>query len=455
MQMTTLRPRLRWQCLIGLAVIASAGAALAQSADALIDKLVDKGILSVKEANELREESEKNFNQAYQIKTGMPDWVTSLKFSGDVRVRYEGFYSDAAWTTNGFVDRNRFRYRLRFGAAVTMLDNFEAGFRLTSSDAVSGGVEGDPISGNTTFQNNASKKMFYVDQAYGRWYALKGGDLTGTLTVGKMENPLVFDDMVFDADYTPEGAALQMGYSLDNHHRLKLNCAGFVLDELASASPDPYMLAGQLRWDAAWSGKVSSTLGLSGLSIQQVNALVNSAVPNVNRGNTRSASTAPTYGFNPWVVDGAITFNVDRTPLYRGAFPVKVSGEYLQNPAAPSGADNYAWNAGVVFGKASKKGTWEFSYTYKWLGANAWYEEVEDSDFGAFYGQNNAPPNSGFNYGYGAGTDVKGHILRFAYSPADSVLLSVKAFLTDLIRAFPGGSDSHMNRLQVDANWKF
>jgi hypothetical protein len=31
----------------------------------------------------------------------------------------------------------------------------------------------------------------------------------------------------------------------------------------------------------------------------------------------------------------------------------------------------------------------------------------------------------------------------------------VKAFLTDLIDPFPAGSESHMTRLQVDANWKF
>lgn len=440
-----------------VALAAMATGAVAQSADALIDKLVDKGILNVKEANDLREETDKNFNTAYQVKTGLPDWVSSLKFSGDVRLRYEGFYSDAAYSTNGFVDRNRFRYRLRFGATVTMLDSMEVGFRLTSSEAANGGSsnEGDPISGNSTFQNNASKKLIYVDQAYGRWYALKGPDLTGALTVGKMENPIVLDDMVFDPDYTPEGASFQFGYQLDDHHRLKMNGGAFVLDELSSSSRDSYMLAGQVRWDAAWNTKWNSTLGLSGLGIQRANMLVNSAVPNINRGNSRSASTAPTYYFNPWVVDGSVTFTAASFPLYRGAFPIKVSGEFLQNPAAPSGADNHGWNAGVVFGKSGKKGTWDFTYTYKWLGANAWWEEVVDSDFGAFYGQNNAPPNSGFNYGYGSGTDVKGHILRFAYSPTDSVLLSAKAFLTDLVSSFPAGSESHMNRLQVDATWKF
>src|SRR6266567_2063175 len=75
-----------------VALLAAAGHVSAQSADALIDKLVDKGVLTVKEANELREESDKGFTTAFQTKTGMPDWVTALKFNGDVRGRYAGFY---------------------------------------------------------------------------------------------------------------------------------------------------------------------------------------------------------------------------------------------------------------------------------------------------------------------------------------------------------------------------
>src|SRR6187455_343937 len=71
----------------------------AQSADALIDKLVDKGILSVKEANELREQADKNFNQAYSVKSGMPEWVSALKINGDLRGRYESFFSDSEYTT--------------------------------------------------------------------------------------------------------------------------------------------------------------------------------------------------------------------------------------------------------------------------------------------------------------------------------------------------------------------
>ena len=72
--------KFNWAAL-GAALLASGvlmPLAHAQSADALLDKLVDKGVLSVKEANELREQADEGFLKAYQAKTGMPDWVTQL-----------------------------------------------------------------------------------------------------------------------------------------------------------------------------------------------------------------------------------------------------------------------------------------------------------------------------------------------------------------------------------------
>src|SRR5580765_2454383 len=78
----------------------------AQSVDSLLDKLVDKGVLTVKEAQDLREESDKDFKKAYSAKSGMSEWVSAFKFNGDVRARYESFYFDNATP----VDRQRFRY---------------------------------------------------------------------------------------------------------------------------------------------------------------------------------------------------------------------------------------------------------------------------------------------------------------------------------------------------------
>src|SRR4030095_14326913 len=148
--------------------------ASAQSADALLDKLVDKGILTTQEANELREEADAGFRKAYQVKSGMPDWVTALKINGDFRGRFETFYSQ----NDAFSERTRWRYRLRAGMVATLLEHFDAGLRLTSSEAcVTFG--GDPISGNSTLQNNGSKKFVFLDLAYGRWTFINNKSLTG------------------------------------------------------------------------------------------------------------------------------------------------------------------------------------------------------------------------------------------------------------------------------------
>src|SRR5688500_20134878 len=92
-----------------LVALVGAAGAHAQSADALIDKLVDKGILTVKEAKDLREGADKGFTTAHQSKTGMLDWVTALRINGDLRARYDGVYNpDQFATAPALFDRHRF-----------------------------------------------------------------------------------------------------------------------------------------------------------------------------------------------------------------------------------------------------------------------------------------------------------------------------------------------------------
>ncbi len=444
-----------------VAVALYGNTAHAQSADALLDKLVDKGVLSVKEANELRDEADAGFRKAYQVKSGMPDWVSSLKINGDFRGRYEHFSSgnksdlgNAGLANNNFsVDRSRFRYRLRLGMVATIKDNFEVGLRLTSSEPT-GTVGGDPISGNTSFQDNASKKFIYLDMAYGKWSFINTKALTESITIGKMENPFVFSDMVFDGDYTPEGAGYNLTFRANDVHTLKLNAGAFVLDELGGDSKDPWMYGAQLRWDAAWSKKVASSMGLAGLNLVNEQSLTNGAVPAINRGNTRNAGTgALANNYNPVIADASVTYSFeDGIPMiYASPFPIKFAADYMNNVAARE--REQAWSAGITFGKSGKKGLWEVSYRYKYLGGDAWYEEMVDSDFGAFY--QGTLPNGGSGAGYGSGTNVRGHIAKASYTPFDALTLGITYFRTRLINEIPAASESDMTRLQVDAVWKF
>src|SRR2546425_1572488 len=122
------RTNLRWS-LFALGAVASAACVTtgqAQSVDALLDKLVDKGVLTAKEAKELKEETDKDFTRAYASKSGMPDWVTALKINGDFRGRYEAHYFERDEGPFA-VQRDRFRYRVRLGAVATLKDDFEIG----------------------------------------------------------------------------------------------------------------------------------------------------------------------------------------------------------------------------------------------------------------------------------------------------------------------------------------
>ena len=474
----------------------SAASVNAQSADALINKLVEKGILSTKEANELRDEADQDFTHAYTIKTGMKDWVDSLKISGDVRVRYEGFFSDSTFknpgTTNVYkwLDANRFRYRLRFGAVADLKDNLEAGFQFASGQVTTSG--GNPLSPNQNFTGNGANNYLWINQAYGKWSPLQGPVWTASASVGKIENPFQFDEMVFDPNYTPTGVGVQLGTRLSSHHALKFYGGAFYLnDSTPDLGMNPYLLGGQLRWDANWTPKIASTIDLGYFYLGNSTNLGNTDVANLNGGNTRNFYGYLTNNYTPIVAAASITYNASSFPLYKGTFPIKIGGQIMYNLSAPSqgGQDYYsntnffAWEAGIWFGKSGKRGTWELSYVYKWVGADSWYEEFTDNDFGAMYWQTPDymvsspngfipatpipppypyPPNPNSSY-YVPGTNAKGHIVRFAWSPTDSFTLALKWLLTTPVTPFPvpnqavnGMKNSPvMSRIQVDANWKF
>lgn len=450
------------------ALLAPAHSVVAQSSDALIDKLVEKGILTADEANTLREETDKDFAKAHSVKTGMPEWVTTMRLGGDLRGRYEGFFADHP----GWVDRNRFRYRLRFGFTAVMKDQLEVGFRLASGERAGTDVN-DPISTNASLQDNGSKKPLGVDLAYAKWSPINDRDWGFTFTAGKMENPFVVSDAVFDQDYTPEGAAQQFIFRPSEKHALKLNLGEFMIDELGASSHDPYLLGAQLRLDSAWNKHWASSAGVAFLTLQNVNQLTSASVPDQNRGNSRNVTfvddgkgnltstvRAPANGFDTVVADASLTYTFESAPFYSGTFPVKAFGEWMHNGAAESA--NHGWQVGVTVGKAGKRRTWEIGYRFKNLEGDVWWEELTDSDFGAFY-QDSLPrraPADGSIFrtsgsGYGAGTNVRGHVVRVAYSPYDSLQFNVTFFATELIDEFRPGTGSDMKRLQVDAVWKF
>src|SRR6266536_6450477 len=178
----------------------------------------------------------------------IPDWVSSIRLVNDLRVRYDGIYAP----DSDFVSRHRVRPRLRLGAMVTLKDDFEIGFRLASAPSVGKDSGGDPLSTNQTFEDNASRKPVGVDWAFARWAPIHTPRWTGSIALGKLENPPNFTEDVLDVDYTPEGFAEQLSFKLHPNHTASAYLGQYVLDELQFSSKDPLLFVEQLRLDSKW-----------------------------------------------------------------------------------------------------------------------------------------------------------------------------------------------------------
>lgn len=435
----------------------------AQSADALIDKLVQKGILTVKEASDLRQESDKDFARAYSVKSGMPEWVTALKFNGDFRGRFE---QNSAENIQYF-ERNRYRYRVRLGINATLMDNFDIGLRLASGNPQTnpGGtlVGGSPITANQDLNSLETRKFIWIDAAFARWRPVHDANWTVTGTIGKMDNPFVFSNMLFDYDINPEGAALQLGYTFNDQQSLKLNNGIFVLDEINQVAPglasigpshDPFLFGSQLLWESKWSQKFETTLGAAILNIATKDALSSKTQPFYNSGNTREAATGLIkYNYNPVIGTASATYKFDSFPMYEGVFPIKASAEFMNNPGAPT--RNNAYRLGLTIGKSGHKRTWEVNYRYQRLEADSWFDAMVDDDNGGFYATGNPMlVGTGKANGWFGGTNVKGHLVQATYSFTDYLNFTFTYYLSDLIVNVPGQS-STTGHFMADLMWKF
>jgi hypothetical protein len=313
--------------MIGAFSIIASTNVFSQSVDALLHKLVEKGVLSQGEADDLsketKDDSDKTFQKQYRKATGMPDWVTSFKWGGDFRGRYEENNTE----NSASHVRDRYRLRLRLGAYIQMLDRFDIGVRLATGNPQTnpGGtlVGGQPITANQDLNSLESRKFIWLDAAYARWTAITNDSWLVSGTIGKMENPFLLSNMIWDYDVDPEGGAFKVVHNFNENQHLTANGAFFVLDELnqtnsntVSPTHDPNVIGGQLLWDASWTPQVDTSLGVAAFSINSHDGLSAKSQPFYNSGNTRDSKTGTLkYSFNPVIGTASLTYKLNSFPF--------------------------------------------------------------------------------------------------------------------------------------------
>ncbi len=220
---------------------------------AIVDALVDKGILTKEAAQELVKQAEKKGqeqaaqmaraeaaagvvrvpyipevvkreireqlrqevvaqakNERWGDVNAVPEWLDRLKWEGDLRVRYQqDMYDDSNVSpaileaagisvNNTSEQRDRMRIRARLGLSAKLTDSVMAGVRITT------GNTSDPVSTNQTLGTTSNKYSLVLDRAFIKgepwdWLSASGG---------RIPNPFFSTDLVWDDDVNFEGAAV-------------------------------------------------------------------------------------------------------------------------------------------------------------------------------------------------------------------------------------------------------
>ena len=208
-------PRFRAAALLAMWLLLAGGSlGLGQdSHDALLELMIQKGMITQEEAKKVQAEAEANLtNEIKHAMSGMGSmWdinkaVKKLELYGDIRVRYE--YREATTPLDDRLEQERFRYALRVGLRGDLFDDVYFGLRLETATnprspwGTFGGASPGPFG-----KSNAG---IGVGQAYLGWRP--GGWLD--LTLGRMPNPLYTTPMVWDPDLNPEGFAERFKYTV-------------------------------------------------------------------------------------------------------------------------------------------------------------------------------------------------------------------------------------------------
>ena len=428
-----------------------------------------------------------------------PDWIDRIKWSGDLRLRAQserfsddnpdGIHinynkanqkgssaGDVLYNTN--ISRDRLRARLRLGMKAKITNDFDVSVRLAT------GSGSDPVSTNQTMGEYGNKYNLMLDRVYLKFTDIDLQDYPWlTFYGGRMKNPFLSSDLVWDSDLAFDGLATTFRYNLsgsddlfdmdDRSKTLYMTFGAFPLQEVELSTKDKWLLGLQLGGKfISESGRSTYEAGITvydyrnitgkrnetGLSLNDYTAPEymqkgNTLFQIANSGNTSDAPFALASDYNLLNVTGCMTFthfapiNVkvifdwvknmgfDRESIIErtgGSVIVSGGGEADVSDITEE-TEGYMLKVVVGWPEITRRYSWRVFGAYKHLERDAVLDAFTDSDF------------------HLGGTNAKGFLLGGEYGILDNVSLSARMLSTDEIQGAPYGVDV----FQVDLIAKF
>jgi hypothetical protein len=365
--------------------------------DLLLDKLIQKGVITPGEAQEIKTETQEQVKReiAEGKSTSLPEWVQKIRLKGDLRARYQ--YKHEADDTKKDTHLGRVRMRLGLEGKVNE--------KLFTAIGVATG-SGDPRSTNISFGSYNSKKSIVLDYAYAKYSLLSWMNLVG----GKMLlNEALWEptDLIYDTDITPEGAMIQLNRAVNESAEMFMN-AGFLIadtdSEKTDSAPVAYIAQPGINYALNDRFSIKGAIGFNWYD-NTSGSVSSSNSGESNSGNKKKGTTEYRYDYR--MINPALSLKI--LEPFRGigfnAESLELFGEYVENTDADDGSSGFSTGFQAGHQKVEKFGDMQFRYVYARLGKDSVLDVLPDSD--RYSGKTRIQSHEGaFTFGIGKNTSL-------------------------------------------------
>lgn len=414
--------------LCGTILMAGSMTAMADSTDEIVSALVNKGILTEEEGQQLlqgHEQEQKSQKSGGRLT--ISEFIDNATVYGDIRVRGERRDGENAAGADG--TRDRARYKLTFGIK-TKANDFYTDLALAMG--AGGRSDNATFAGDSNFNSLNDKESLFVKRAMIGWNVTDWLNLEA----GRINNPLYTTSMVWDGDLTFEGLAEKAKFKVGN------------ADVFLTAAQSSY-IGDHKRYDGSGDRSTAELLAFqAGARFPVTDAVSAKAAityttylhdQNRNTGvfspasDTASAATAAARSIG---INDLDTIEVPFEVNWMAASTIgfRVFGDYVNNlsgndradaacavdaTVCGAGSDHDGWMLGIGIGSAKdlaafesnkmKKGDWNAKLWYQNVGAYAVDANAVDSDF------------------FDSRVNMEGIVLKTQYNVRDNVFVNFSA----------------------------